>query len=278
MPYPAKVFNVMIASPSDVQEERRIIHEAIIAWNYINSQSEGIVLLPLTWETHSAPLLGDRPQGIINNQVLRHADLLVGIFGSRIGTSTGRAISGSVEEIEEHTAKLKPAMVYFSAHRASAGNLDANQLEEVNKFEEKCRKIGITGSYTSPVDLKAQFPHHLQIIVKDKIKEPAELPTRIIEDTTGIIAERIPRLSHEAKRLLLETSRDPKNTVFKAKFTEGIFIRTNDLEFKDGDWPGALDQLYRYNCVRAKVEDSEFLITDFGHQTLAILSRNPQGQ
>ena len=36
MSYEALVYNVMIASPSDVNEERRTIREAIFEWNYKN--------------------------------------------------------------------------------------------------------------------------------------------------------------------------------------------------------------------------------------------------
>lgn len=62
--YTANVYNVMLASPSDVDEERQVARDIIWEWNYLHSQDKRIVLLPLGWETHSSPLLGDRPQGI----------------------------------------------------------------------------------------------------------------------------------------------------------------------------------------------------------------------
>ncbi len=37
MPYQANVYKVMIASPSDVEEERKIAREVIHEWNAINS-------------------------------------------------------------------------------------------------------------------------------------------------------------------------------------------------------------------------------------------------
>ena len=71
----------MLASPSDVNEERQVAREIILDWNNINSASRSIVLLPIGWEYNSVPTMGDRPQEIINRQVLKNADLLVGIFG-----------------------------------------------------------------------------------------------------------------------------------------------------------------------------------------------------
>ena len=62
------------------------------------------MLEPVGWETHSVPELGDRPQAIINRQILRESDLLIAVFWTRIGTATGAHPSGTVEEIEEHLA------------------------------------------------------------------------------------------------------------------------------------------------------------------------------
>ena len=40
MSYDAKVFNVMIASPSDVESERSIVREVIYEWNAVHSERE----------------------------------------------------------------------------------------------------------------------------------------------------------------------------------------------------------------------------------------------
>ena len=66
-----------------------------------------------------APEMGDEPQTIINKRILEDADFLVGIFWTRLGTPTASYASGAVEEIEEHLAAGKPAMLYFSAAPAA---------------------------------------------------------------------------------------------------------------------------------------------------------------
>jgi hypothetical protein len=81
MPFPAKVFRVFIASPSDVSEEREIVVRAIQQWNNLNAAERQVVLLPLRWETHSAPEYGRRPQEIVNRQVVDNCDVLVGSSG-----------------------------------------------------------------------------------------------------------------------------------------------------------------------------------------------------
>src|SRR6266542_3337212 len=115
MSYRAKVVKVMIASPSDVGAERQVIRNVIQEWNNAHAEDKNIVLMPVGWESHSAPTLGGRPQAIINKQVLADCDLLIAVFWTKVGTPTGKAVSGTVEEIEEHVKAKKPAMIYFSA-------------------------------------------------------------------------------------------------------------------------------------------------------------------
>lgn len=71
MAYEAQVIRIMIASPSDVQEERTKIREIIYEWNDIHAADKKSVLLPISWDTHSTPEMGDRGQAIINKQVLQ---------------------------------------------------------------------------------------------------------------------------------------------------------------------------------------------------------------
>ena len=57
--------------------------------------------------------MGERPQEIINRLVIKR-DILVAIFWTRLGSPTGVATSGTIEEIEKHLASKNPTMIYFS--------------------------------------------------------------------------------------------------------------------------------------------------------------------
>src|SRR5579859_5410098 len=127
MSFEASVINVMIASPADVEQERTEIRAAIHAWNEVHAEERSLVLLPVGWETHCSPAMGDRPQEIINKQALERCDLLVGVFWTRIGTPTGKAQSGTVEEITSHMDKGKPTMLYFSQAPVRADSVDNEQ-------------------------------------------------------------------------------------------------------------------------------------------------------
>jgi Domain of unknown function (DUF4062) len=138
MSFDAKVLQVMIASPGDVSKERDAATEEINDWNAINSISRNIVLLPVKWETHTTPQYGKHPQAFVNKQILNDADILIGIFGLRLGTSTPDFKSGTVEEITLHANAQKVVKLYFSlAHLPQ--DYDKEQHEALVKFREECR-------------------------------------------------------------------------------------------------------------------------------------------
>ena len=157
MSYDARVFNVMIASPSDVADERSIVREVIYDWNAVHSERENIVLLPVGWESHSSPEMGDRAQAIINRQTLDKCDLLVGIFGTRIGTDTGEYDSGTIEEIEKHIALGKPAMVYFSKQLGDSDSFDKDQYAKLEALRQDYESRGLYGIYDGDVDFRNKF-------------------------------------------------------------------------------------------------------------------------
>src|ERR1700726_1514001 len=104
MPTRSKVFRIMIGSPSDLAEERAAATDAINEWSAQHADAEGAVLLPVKWETHAIPTSGVRPQTAINDQLVDRCDILIGMFWTKLGTSTGVAASGTVEEIDRFVA------------------------------------------------------------------------------------------------------------------------------------------------------------------------------
>lgn len=112
MSYSATIFKVLIASPSDVPEERQAIASALHDWNSLHGEEQSKLLLPVMCETHSAPAMGDRPQAIINEKVVKSCDMLIGAFWTRLGSPTGVEESGTVEEIKWFLGQKEPVMLY----------------------------------------------------------------------------------------------------------------------------------------------------------------------
>lgn len=169
MSYEAKVFRVLIASPSDVHDEREIAVKTIQEWNDLNSAERQIVLLPLRWETHTAPEYGKRPQEVINRQMVDHCDLLIGAFWTRIGSPTGVADSGTLEEIERVAGQGKPVMLYFSQSKKDPDDIDLDQLKALRDFKKKTFPKALVENYSSQIEFRDKLAKQIEIQLRSLI-------------------------------------------------------------------------------------------------------------
>jgi hypothetical protein len=140
MSFKSQTYRVLIASPSEMGEERQAATEAVNNWNAQHSVAEAVVLLPVKWETHAKPQTGVSPQDAINSQLVRDSEILVGMFWTKIGTSTGVAESGTVEEIDQFVASGKPTLLYFSSRPIDPNKIDLKQHKKAARRVE--RKYG----------------------------------------------------------------------------------------------------------------------------------------
>lgn len=175
MSFNARVFRILIASPSDVEEEREIAVRTIQEWNDLNSSERQIVVLPLRWETHSAPEYGRRPQEVINRQVVDHSDLLVGIFWTRVGSPTGEADSGTLEEIERVASHGKTVMLYFSQVKQDPDRIEPDQLQRLREFKKKTFPKALVETYSTTIEFRDKLSKQLEI----------QLRTLVVEESQG---------------------------------------------------------------------------------------------
>lgn len=182
----ASVVYVMIASPSDVAVARDAVYTAIGRWNEANTQGRGIVLVPLRWETGAVPMLGDHPQSIINRQLLSRADVLIALFGSRLGATTQSALSGTAEEIDVAVENGKPVHLYFST-APRPNDIDPAQLLALNDFRAELEGRGLYGTFGSAEELTA---HIWQAIEHDLANNEWNLSTGTREGIVSIVVQR----------------------------------------------------------------------------------------
>jgi len=236
MSFDAKIYKILVASPGDVEEERNAIPEIISEWNNVNAELHNVVLLPIKWETHSAPLMGDRPQGIINNQVVTSCDMAIGVFWTRLGTPTGASESGTAEEIEWFIDNNKPVMLYFSSRELNPSKLDIEQYTALKNFEKKMQKIGLTGSYSTITDFREQLLRQLSINVKMLMSgDPVEKPT--VKETKEKTAS-LKKIIKEGQVFMQDYEKDGKVKSFLVKGdTKSI---KDDLKKIGGRWNNTL--------------------------------------
>lgn len=268
MPFDALAVPVMIASPGDVQAERDIVRATIHEWNAANAISREVILIPVGWETHSAPDLSGRPQEIINERLLKDCDLLVGIFWTKLGTPTGEAASGTVEEIQKHLDAGKPAMVYFSSAPVAPQLLDPEQFGKLEEFQSWCRKRGLIEMFENTEEFRRKFSNQLQIQLS---KNP--YLSSLLVDSASIATEPVtPDLTEEAKVLLLAAASSSDGFVIAMRMHGGFVIRTNNETF-GGDtareqalWEGALNELVaRGYIVGRGTRGESFQVTANGY-------------
>jgi hypothetical protein len=259
MSYMATIFRVMIASPSDIGAERSIVREVLAEWNAVHSEMRTIVLLPLAWETHTSPEMGDRPQAIINKQILKNCDLLVGVFWTRIGTSTGKYPSGTVEEIEEHIKTGRPVMLYFSSMPVLPDSVDPDQYAALANFKESCKVRGLLETYSDINDFKTKFYRQLQLkLNSEAVFTCVSTPSTSSQVTTASGVPDLPALSREAQILLKEASQDPNGNILRLPHLGGLLVQSNGKEFVRDNNPrqraafeGAIEELEDLGLIKA---------------------------
>jgi hypothetical protein len=286
---------VMIASPGDVSKERNLIRDILHEWNEIHSARTKSVLLPVGWETHAAPVLGEQPQEQINRNVLAECDLLVGVFWTRLGTPTENAESGTAEEIRRHVEAGKPAMIYFSSAPVAPESLDLVQYNKLKEFKAWCRESGLIQEYANPDQFSEKFRRQIQIIIRDDnyLKEKLSIPNSdskndmlniYTQDDVALLKGKSSQfvLTNEAKQLLIEASRDPDGVIMSIRHMGGQSIQTNRIDFVGSTerrlvatWEAALEQLIAYSLIKDRGYKREiFEMTALGYEIADQLIQN----
>ncbi|WP_232203889.1 SUMF1/EgtB/PvdO family nonheme iron enzyme [Chlorobaculum parvum] len=171
---------MLIASPSDVGEERKIAESVVHEWNTRHKSKYGIWLEPVLWETHTAPEAGERLQGSVNEQIVDECHCAIAIFWTRIGTDTGVAPSGTVEEIEQMVKNKKHIMVYFSDVPVSRSQVDKEQEAKLDEFKAIVTKKWLTHSFSDRNKFEHDLSRHLDLQIPrwfgDPDSQPADPP------------------------------------------------------------------------------------------------------
>ena len=289
-PAQVTVLNVLISSPSDVLAERDAVEEAIQEWNANHHKSTGIMLHPVRWETHAYPALGDRPQGILNKQIVQSAHFLIGIFGTRLGTPTGVAPSGTIEEIEEIRESGKHVALYFS-NAPTPRSIDRAQLDALEAYQRSLQGQGVYFQYGSVEELRRLVINHLPKIVTEvqanlrngnpsAMVPKAEPVTR--RPALQVAPARLQRTARHAPdaelnpkemELLWEAAQSFDGEIYHSNTLDGEGLRANNRHFLSGanartasEWLSALLGLEEQGLIEPLNADHDlFRVTGEGY-------------
>jgi len=232
--------------------------------------------MPVGWDSHAAPDMGDRPQAVINKQLLEKCDLLVAVFWTRLGSPTGEAPSGTVEEIKKHLAAGKPAMLYFSDVPIQPSNVEEAQYNALKEFRAECQNKGLIETCKSLEEFRDKFRRQLSLTIS---REFGNLGTKEADIISGVPTLPPPHLSETAHRLLSEIAQDHDGVILCTRVRAGLIVETNGKQLSQmGDprsearWKGAIEELRQLNLIEPRGTKGEvFGMTDNGYTFAAKL-------
>ena len=170
------IINCLIISPSDVVEERQAVVDTVELWNAQVGPSTNVLIHTVRWETHARPEMGDRPQAILNRQIVEDCDFAIAVFWSRLGTPSGTKESGSCEEIDLLRAKGRNVLVYACTRDIPQAMLDEKQISRLGRKLSEYKRQGIVFEYRAIDQLKLLLMGHLTRVATEVSREFQEAP------------------------------------------------------------------------------------------------------
>lgn len=252
MTFHATVVTVLLAAPGDTNEARAAILEEVARWNGRYAKGRGFVFSPWTWDAHSTPILGDRPQSIINSQGVDKSDVVVVVFRMRLGTPTGVDISGTVEEINRAVRLGKPVHVFFYRGSVPTNEIDPAELQRLRDFKSELESRGLYGEYDSARDLASQVRDALEFDIEDMEAAPVPSPTagarltvrhRHEKELSGYDKQGRPKYRHAVRDLVIgnDGDRPAEGVRFHVTSLEEGFPFHLQAEVDENGWTDAFD-------------------------------------
>jgi len=136
---------VFVASPGDVVAERDLVSRVIDEFNASEGFDQGTVFFARGWEQLSGTV--DRPQGVINDLVLRDCDHMILILSARWGSppQVGEGYDSGTEEeffealrlLADIDAPMRDIQILFK----DSGSLERNdQFKKVQEFRDRLER------------------------------------------------------------------------------------------------------------------------------------------
>lgn len=141
---------LLVSAPSDVPvEDLAVVRRTISQWNLNFGRLVGLTVIPVSWTEHAVAEFGERPQAIVNEQIVQEADLAVALFHDRLGTQTGEAKSGTAEEIKILVEADKPvAVLVNTAPRPPLSDPDLAERQRLTTYLAELRRKALVFNYS----------------------------------------------------------------------------------------------------------------------------------
>ncbi len=186
-------FNLVLSSPKDVEQQKKIIEETCDRWNQSSGEEKNVIVEIKEWKKNLNIDSRKKSQDLINDQIVVSCDILFAMFGKRIGTKTDNHQSGTLEEIEIVIKAGKPYFIYFMNQNLTLSESGDSQVQKLRLFKNKLTAFGSFKEIKDENDLKEQFFTDLNYQVNILLKK--------VEQESGMIKAKTTLDSQEETKL-----------------------------------------------------------------------------
>ncbi len=281
MPRTIQAYDVFLASPSDVNDERLQVRHAIDHFNNREGIQKGQILNLISWETTMAAGIGEDAQAVINEQVPPNYDILIAIFWHRLGSPTKRDISGSVEELKrgitlnKQQDKFPKILVLFKDDPIPPSQLDVRQYESLMNFKKELEDLGVFYQYFSAdkfrdvIDLNIvqavagiSGENSTQIVTIDKPKNNVSGETQ--EEGIIELQEQLGEIMEQISEFLMDLT-EKTETMSSEMNEQTSFLSERAATLSSRDIKGATSKVAEAMDLSSFfIEENEDLLTDLG--------------
>jgi len=168
---------IVLSSPSDVDDECRVMDRVIAELNRGVAHERHVVLELTHWKTDAYPgFHPEGPQGLIDPILkIQDCDILLAIFWKRFGTPAKGAASGAEHEIKTAIKARQDAgrpqiMIYFKeAARELKTPEEHRQYPSVLEFKQEISPLGLFWTFEETADFERKVRQHLTHYILDQI-------------------------------------------------------------------------------------------------------------
>lgn len=98
MPQTLEQITILISHTNEMSEHAKLVSSRIESMSRF-VVADGYSLRATSWKKD--PISGHASDGqtVVNTSIVQNADIVVALFGTKVGTSTSRSISGTTEEL-----------------------------------------------------------------------------------------------------------------------------------------------------------------------------------
>ncbi|MDA8083101.1 MAG: DUF4062 domain-containing protein [Nitrospiraceae bacterium] len=138
---------IFLSSPSGMKEARDLVVGEVRRINAAAGKKGLPKIKLIRWPEEIAAGAGDYLQSVINKQVDIY-DIFITFLGSRLGTPTPRANSGTEEEFDLaisaiRSGKRVEVLLFFENEQKRIWEIDPHQLALVHYFRQKTERLGV---------------------------------------------------------------------------------------------------------------------------------------